>query len=160
MSEQFSQFLRCFQYINVLFWPSHINYQLVPPHTDSVPLSTNHCCPLLTHYTVWSPRIVEPVGLCCIYEKCKRALAFLFLEMTTAAAPLIFKSPLSNNEPAALNIFYLLNPPQLSLSNSIAHFKGKCLKQRYWGHKFRQRNSPVFIQIGAGRFSYLLQRRE
>ena len=80
--------------------------------------------------------------------------------MTTAAAPLIFKSPLSNNEPAALNIFYLLNPPQLSLSNSIAHFKGKCLKQRYWGHKFRQRNSPVFIQIGAGRFSYLLQRRK
>ena len=31
--------------------PSHINYHLAPPHTDSVPPSSNRCCPILTQYS-------------------------------------------------------------------------------------------------------------
>ena len=46
--------------INALYWPSHINYHLVPPHTDSVPPSTNHCYPiLLIQYIDSSPRNAE-----------------------------------------------------------------------------------------------------
>ena len=33
----------------------HINCHLVPPHTDSVPPSGNHCCPILTQCTVGCP---------------------------------------------------------------------------------------------------------
>ena len=44
-------FFPIYKGINALCWPSHINYHLVPPHTDSVPPSTNHYCPIPTHHT-------------------------------------------------------------------------------------------------------------
>ena len=43
--------------MNALYWPSHINHHLVPPHTDSVPPSTKYYCPILDQYTAsLSPR--------------------------------------------------------------------------------------------------------
>ena len=54
--EQISTFFSIYKGINALNWASHTNYHLVPPHTDSVPPSTNHCCPILTQHTASSSR--------------------------------------------------------------------------------------------------------
>ena len=42
--------------IQALYWPSATKNKPIPPYTDSVPPSTNHCCSILTQCTPSSPR--------------------------------------------------------------------------------------------------------
>ena len=42
--------------IQALYWPSVTKNKPIPPYTDSVPQSTNHCCSILTQCTPSSPR--------------------------------------------------------------------------------------------------------
>ena len=95
-------------------WPSAIFYQLVPPYTDSVPPSTNHCCPILIHYPASSPRNeFDPgVGHCDVIQFCISSANLWLIHMRSIPTKI-------------LKVFFL--PDLLSYSTGILiYWKLKC----------------------------------
>ena len=61
--------LSIYKGLNAIFWPSHINYQLVPLVLTQyhLVLGSKHCCPLLTQYTASLPHNAQLSQLDLVY---------------------------------------------------------------------------------------------